>query len=333
LTKKIGKQNGKQNSKKDINGSETENTIAMNAFIGFPKYVFIWAKHKYVVGCCNILLYIIMRYLGGKHKIGEKLTQFMIKQCPPDSVKGYLEPFCGSLGTFKYMTMAGYKVCTGSDIQPDLIKMWQEVKEDTLKIPETITETEYLKLKNDESTKPNSRRAIAGFFLSFGGKYFGGFAQKWEKPDGKDYLKTFKNGIRKIQPCLSKGNVAFENKSYLDWKPANMLIYCDPPYKNTEGYSSNKKEGFDHDLFWETMREWSKNNTVFISEENAPPDFKSVWSHLKKRTLSSGLKNRQVKREYLFIYSGKKQSEKGTNNKSVGKRQTPNKTRKIRGNK
>ena len=41
-----------------------------------------------------------------------------------------------------------------------------------------------------------------------------------------------------------------------------MLIYCDPPYQHTTGYSTG---GFDHDKFWDTMRKWSKNNYIFIS--------------------------------------------------------------------
>jgi DNA adenine methylase len=242
-----------------------------------------------------------MRYLGGKHKIGEKLSETIIKKCPPDSVDGYLEPFCGSLGVFKHMTDKGYKKCVASDIMPDLVQMWRETQNNTLKIPDTMNETLYKRLKESKGP-PNAQRAIAGFFLSFGGKYFGGYAQKWEKKGGKDYLQTFRNGIAKIQPSLSRENVVFEHKSYLDLTPKNMCIYCDPPYKNTEGYSANRDE-FDSALFWETMRKWSKDNMVFISEQTCPPDFQSVWSHLKKRTLTDNLKNRKVKREHLFVYN------------------------------
>lgn len=246
-----------------------------------------------------------MRYLGGKHKIGEKLSNFIMSQCPPNTVQGYMEPFCGSLGVFKHMTNHGYKKCIASDIMPDLIEMWKEVQNNTLIIPETMNEEIYKKLK-EYNGPPNSQKALVGFFLSFGGKYFGGYAQKWEGVNGKNYLQTFKNGIEKIKPKLinqSSDKILFENKSYLEWNPKNMLIYCDPPYQNTEGYSANK-EKFDSLLFWNTMRKWSKNNKVFISEESCPSDFKSVWSHLKKRTLTNNLKNRKIKKEHLFVYKG-----------------------------
>jgi len=76
-----------------------------------------------------------------------------------------------------------------------------------------------------------------------------------------------------------------------------MLIYCDPPYKNTQGYETGV---FDHSKFWEVMREWSKNNYVFISEENAPKDFIIVWKKNKHRTLNSD--NRSFKIEKLYVY-------------------------------
>ena len=53
-----------------------------------------------------------------------------------------------------------------------------------------------------------------------------------------------------------------------------MLVYCGPPYQGTTEYGAF--DGFDHDLFWDTMREWSKNNTVVVSEYSAPEDFKCV---------------------------------------------------------
>jgi DNA adenine methylase len=78
-----------------------------------------------------------------------------------------------------------------------------------------------------------------------------------------------------------------------------MLIYCDPPYKSTQGYSTGN---FDHALFWDTMRKWSKDNCVFISEESAPSDFKVVWRRTKRRTLDKT--NRFYKDEKIYTYKG-----------------------------
>ena len=48
------------------------------------------------------------------------------------------------------------------------------------------------------------------------------------------------------------------------------------------------------------MRKWSKHNYVFISEENAPKDFKTLWKKEKWRTISS--KKRDFKTEKMFVY-------------------------------
>jgi DNA adenine methylase len=259
-----------------------------------------------------------MKYLGGKHGIGKLIADFLTKECPPNDVSGYLEPFCGSLGVFKNMTNNGYTKYIASDIQPDLIKMWELLQTNSLKIPNNINEKEYNKLKNEKS--PNALKAIAGFGLSFGGKYFAGYAQKWAGKSGRNFLEEFKNSVKKIQPLIAKDNIIFLNKSYTEFKPNNMLIYCDPPYKSTEGYSTGE---FDHNKFWETMRKWSQHNCVFISEETAPSDFKVVWKRQKRRTLDK--QNRFYSYEKIFKYSKNLKVEKTKKSKKIG-----NKTRKIK---
>jgi DNA adenine methylase len=260
-----------------------------------------------------------MKYLGGKHGIGKLISEFMINNCPPNNVDGYIEPFCGSLGVFKNMTNQNYNKYIASDIQPDLIEMWQKIQDNSLKIPTEISEETYNKLKNTKS--PNAMKAVAGFGLSFGGKFFAGYAQKWAGNSGRNFLKEFKTSIDKIKPTITKDNVYFYNKSYLDYQPYNMLIYCDPPYKSTQGYSTGD---FDHELFWNTMRKWSKNNCVFISEESAPSDFKVVWKRKKRRTLDKN--NRFHRFEKLYSY---KPTITNKNTKKKNKKITHNKTKKT----
>lgn len=242
-----------------------------------------------------------MKYLGGKHGIGKKISLFISQKCPNNSVNGYIEPFCGSLGVFKQMTNKNYKKYIASDIHPDLIELWEKLQKNKLKLPNEINEEDYINIKNSKS--PNYMKAVAGFGLSFGGKYFAGYAQKSAGTSGRNFLQEFKNSMEKIKPLISGKNIHFYNKSYLDYNPTNMLIYCDPPYKSTEKYAST--EDFNHDLFWETMRKWSRNNCVFISEQSAPSDFKSVWSLNKRRTLDKT--SRFYNKEHLFVYTKSKQ--------------------------
>ena len=114
----------------------------------------------------------------------------------------------------------------------------------------------------------------------------------------------------------------FYNKSYRDFNPKGMLIYCDPPYKSTQGYSTGM---FDSELFWDTIRKWSKNNCVFVSEENAPSDFEIVWKKQKRRTLDKA--NRFYRYEKLYAYKGSMSSSTSKTLKSVS---SSNKTKKTR---
>jgi len=236
-----------------------------------------------------------MKYLGAKHQIGDAISKYLVKKVPPDMVDAYLEPFCGSLGVFKYMVKYDYKKHIGSDIQPDIIQLWKELKKDELKLPKTMSEKKWKTIKSAKS--PNSLKAVVGFGLSFGGQFFSGYIQKYASSSGRNFYTEVKNSLKKIKSVIQKPTIKFYNKSYLSWKPQNMLIYCDPPYQHTTGYSTG---GFDHDKFWDTMRKWSKNNYIFISEQKCPSDFKSVWSRKKRRTLNKRV--RFTSTEHLYIY-------------------------------
>lgn len=237
-----------------------------------------------------------MKYLGGKHTIGKEISEFMTKHVNPESVNGYLEPFCGSLGVFKFMTDYNFKKLIASDFQPDIIQMWKEAQNNTLELPDSIDEQYYNKLKKVKS--PNALKAVAGFGLSFGGVFFQSYSQKYSGTSGRNFYNEFKNSLNKIIPKIQRDNITFHNKSYHLWTPDNMLVYCDPPYQNTAGYSTGS---FDHDKFWNTIRKWSKKNYVFVSEETAPKDFICVWEKKKFRTISS--KNRKYKSEKIFVHS------------------------------
>ena len=87
----------------------------------------------------------------------------------------------------------------------------------------------------------------------------------------------------------------------------NCIIYCDPPYQGTTKYKG--VDDFDHDAFWNWCREQANNgHKVFVSEYNAPDDFKCVW---QKEIVSSLTKDSGSKKgmEKLFIYKGDKSYE------------------------
>jgi len=51
------------------------------------------------------------------------------------------------------------------------------------------------------------------------------------------------------------------------------------------------------------MRRWSENNTVIISEYNAPDDFKCIWQKKTKTEIRNGdnIREDRVERLYTFL--------------------------------
>lgn len=78
------------------------------------------------------------------------------------------------------------------------------------------------------------------------------------------------------------------------------LVYCDPPYANTTKYTGTPD--FDTDKFWNVMREWSKDNDVYISEYEAPDDFISVLDIATKTNIRNKEDKVCSRNEKLFTY-------------------------------
>ena len=117
----------------------------------------------------------------------------------------------------------------------------------------------------------------------------------------QDYKEAYKN-LEKQVPNL-KG-IKFGCQNYWDLTPEikNAVIYCDPPYEGTKIYGYANQPKMDYDHFWNWVRELSKNNFVFISEQVAPHDFKAIWTQEVKRTTNKENNFKAI--EHLFIYEG-----------------------------
>jgi DNA adenine methylase len=248
-----------------------------------------------------------MKYLGGKQRLGKHLQPtlhhlwyFFLKQKGVD-LNGYLEPFCGSLGVFKHMTDLGEhgaRTLVANDYHPDLITMWKAVQDNTLEYPDAISEEEYIAAKLMPS--PNAYKAFVGFGMSFGGRYFGAYSQKYLGDKKEDFCKEMVNSLTRTAPCIQKKKVKFTNQMYQKIKPSKKFIYCDPPYAITKHpikYRRDVKyyDVFDNSEFWNIMRKWSENNIVVISETDAPEDFVEVWNKERYRSAAQSTKTRFCK--------------------------------------
>jgi DNA adenine methylase len=263
-----------------------------------------------------------MKYLGGKQRLGKHLSPILhavwdYYQKKENKLNGYLEPFCGSLGVFKHMTdlgTTGARTIVGNDYHPDLIEMWREVQSGDYNYPCSISEDEYNEAKKIKS--PSGYKSFVGFGMSFGGRYFGAYSQKYLGNKKEDFCKEMLNSLKRTAPLIQKKKVKFTNKSYLAMRPSKKFIYCDPPYAITKypiRYRLGTKhyDKFDNNEFWNVMRKWSKNNIVVISETDAPDDFIEIWNQTRYRSAAQSKKTRFNKKntesdthktEKLFIH-------------------------------
>lgn len=227
-----------------------------------------------------------MRYMGGKSRISKQIAD-ILNAAMKDRV--FVSLFCGSCA-IESKVQADVKIL--NDKHPYLIAMWQALQNGWMP-PDVVTKEEYYHVKSNMDENP----ALTGFGCSFGGKWWGGLASNKK---GDNYCARAERSLLKDLP-----GVQYATFTCLDYHdvgiPDGAVIYCDPPYANTTGYTVGQ---FDTDEFWDYMRQLSKRYDVYISEESAPNDFECVWSQELTRTLDYNKSNQPKKVEKLFKYNG-----------------------------
>jgi DNA adenine methylase len=199
----------------------------------------------------------------------------------------YLEPFVGAAWIVSEMKAT---VRWASDTNPYLIAMYKALQKGW-EPPREISEERYKELRQQTGKQkqdgpqvplkesiangyPLAEIGFAGHACSFAGIWYGSYARN-PKVQGFNFAQKGANTLGK--PFREKiQKVTFRCCSYDEWEPKDALIYCDPPYSTTNQPYFSKV--FDSDKFWDTMRKWSENNIVVISEYSAPDDFPCIAS-------------------------------------------------------
>lgn len=233
-----------------------------------------------------------MWYLGSKNRLSKDLAP-IIQSYITEDTKGYLEPFVGGANMIDKIDCP---VRIGSDIHPQLIALLQKAKTDVNSIPDNITEEDYKRVKDNKEDYPDWYVGLVGFCATFASKYYGGFARR-----RKGNLNVPAEGIRNLKKQAPKlSDIDFFCDDYKNFLVDGFVIYCDPPYRGTTKYSSE----FNHDEFYEWVREMSKTNVVLVSEYEMPNDFTCIWEKEHTVTLDSLRKSGSKRTERLFIYEG-----------------------------
>lgn len=224
-----------------------------------------------------------MQYFGGKSKIAKDIVKVLEQYRKPNQL--YVEPFVGGANIIS--KMSGER--QAYDLHKELIGMYKALQKGWIP-PNKIDEKDYEIIKK---YGVDELKAFVGFGCSFSGKYFGGFARN-NRTD--NYARNAKNSLLRKMETMK--NVKFECKDYRELRYTNTLIYCDPPYANTTGYSVGN---FDSNEFWQWCREMSKCNTVIISEYKAPNDFECIWKRKVKTEIRNKYDGKVLRIERLFI--------------------------------
>lgn len=236
-----------------------------------------------------------MKYMGSKSRFAKEILNIVLK----DRKEGqwYVEPFCGGCNVIDKVN--GNRMA--NDVHPYLIDMWKALVNDKW-TPPKITKDDYNEIRTNRETFTKHLVGYVGFNASYSGKWFGGFAGQVNTKTGlvRDYQDEAIRNIEKQIPNLQ--GVIFTNKNYREIEiPENSIVYCDPPYEGTTEYANQ----FDHRIFWDWIRQLSvSGHKVYVSEYNAPEDFKCIWSKTATSSLSANGKCGGNKNsiERLFIY-------------------------------
>jgi site-specific DNA-adenine methylase len=231
-----------------------------------------------------------MKYVGSKNRLAKELAP-IIQSYITDKTEWYVEPFVGGanmIDKIQFDRKVGY------DSHKELIELLRYLQTDG-ELPKTISEKEYLMVRDNKSKYPNWYVGLVGFCATFGAKYFGGYARSF-KSDGVTPRNQSNEAIRNLQkqrPNIK--NIEFRICDFRNIKVGDFkdsVFYCDPPYLNTTKYSTKE---FPYEEFYDWCRELSKNNVVLISEYNMPEDFECIWQKEQKVLIDSNRKNKDEK--------------------------------------
>jgi len=212
-----------------------------------------------------------MGYLGGKSRFGVEIARIIRSKRRKNQV--IMEPFCGMCYVSQHL-YPELVIC--SDLCKPLILLHQAIQQGFIP-PDFISEEEYAELKiRWKEGEDSPLIGFAGFACSFSGKWFGGYA----RGNSRNYCSEAKRSLLKRHRLLKK--IWFRYGNYRSLNPKGCLIYADPPYAGTTGYSFGE---FDTTIFWKIMRNLSFDNTVLISEYKAPSDFNIIaeWKHFSTK--------------------------------------------------
>ncbi len=215
-----------------------------------------------------------MKYMGSKNRIVNEIIPIMLEH--RKSNQWFVDLFCG--GCHIIQNVDGKRIA--NDKNKYLIAMWKGLQENKDR-PYIISKELYSRARTEYNNNTNIEFddfmiGWIGWMGSYNGRFFdGGYSGHNAGKTGRNYVGEQIRNTESQVAYLT--NVKFFSKDYSEFEfKEYCLIYCDIPYKDTKQYVTSKD--FDYDKFFDWCRNMSKDgHTIFVSEYQAPKDFKCIW--------------------------------------------------------
>ena len=270
----------------------------------------------------------VIKWSGSKRSQSEEI----ISRIEDKQYDTYYEPFCGGCSVLFQLLHSNKKfkkyIC--SDINNDLISLWNMIKDNPSKIIE-----EYTKMWNELNIDDNKERKKQYFYMvrerfnksknpcdfmfimrtttngmpryNKNGEFNNSFhvTRDGIKPD------TFSKIVKEWSEVLNKSNVQFIHRSYNEIiTTKNDFIYLDPPYANTKGMYYGT---IDYNELWNWIRNQKCNYMLSFDGKtssldityNVPKDIYNKHEYLYSGNSSFrrviGTSNSEYVSESLYI--------------------------------
>lgn len=248
---------------------------------------------------------VIIVYQGSKNRLAKYIIPLLNKLIQANGCTLFIDACCGGaniIANTKYQIVCKTKYAF--DNNKYLIALFDKVKFDDLEYIH-IDENEYKKVKQEfllgNNTYENWYYGYVGFLFSYGTVFMDSYARGNDNKGnprnmGKERYTNLLNQKEALKDTIFTVQNIFDIN--LDKLNKNMLIYIDPPYKDTKQYNRQK---FDTENFWNLVREMSKRCIVVVSEYLAPNDFITIWEKDLLQNINRKALDRQIATEKLFV--------------------------------
>lgn len=191
----------------------------------------------------------------------------------------YCEPFCGG-GNVICRVPHDQGPRIGADINKYMIALLDAVGNRGWLPPETMSKEEWLRIKHNQDQYPDELVAWAAVASTFGSGWFSAWVEHNNKGDTHTRYSSAFTYLCDEAPFYR--GVQFQCTSFEKLViPSHSIVYCDPPYYQTAGYSAAKTDILvDENLSkntWDVIKFWrwadslvDAGHQVFVSEYIGP---------------------------------------------------------------